>query len=636
MLPVPGFAQSVKIMSWNTLNYPGSTGPQRNDDFQAVISAVAPDVLVCQEIRDDSGSQAFLNGVLNVIDPGEWSLAPFTNGFDSDNALYYRSNLFTVADFGWLNTTPRETDWWRLRPAGNLTGEGDIVLYSCHLKASNTSADAEDRRVAARAIRDHMIATWDEGVHVMVMGDFNIYTSSENAYLALTANPIEPAQMFDPIATPGSWNNNATYASVHTQSTRTTQLSDGGSSGGMDDRFDFILIDEDLGDTESWDYVSGSYQAYGQDGLHFNSSVNSAPTNAAVGQALADNLYNASDHLPVILELQTPARAQLLPTDVAFGQVLVGESAAEALQLRNAVLAGADELDFGVTTSAPLTLGGATAGELAPGQVAAIQVILDTSTAGPIVDPVTVTTDDPVNPSIEVNVTGRVVRPSRPSWDAQSDSLVLPVATPIPNDEVTEIVVEAHNAGYDADQAGLYVTGASFSGPDASFFSLVDPAAFFVRETPVQRRIEVDGTGLADGTVLEATLTFTTQDEFLVQGAQPRASLVVDFQLEIDDGTTAAPPAISRTTLHPPVPSPFNPRTTISFDLARSGPARVEVFDVRGRLVSLLVDETLGAGRHSRVWEAEDASGAPLASGVYLVRLRAADTVEVRRAVLLR
>jgi endonuclease/exonuclease/phosphatase family metal-dependent hydrolase len=634
---LPGTALAVKIVSWNLLNYPGPSGPTRNPSFRVVVEAMDPDILVCQEVVGLSGAQAFRNDVLNVVHPNQWTLSTFSDGPDSDNALYIRSNAFTTAAAGFLNTWPRQVDWWQLRPAGNLNSGGDLIVYSAHLKAGTTSTDVEQRRVMARAIRDHMIATWPAGQPVLVVGDFNLYNSGEPAYGALTGNPGEDAQMFDPISTPGTWHDNAAFASIHTQSTRTASIGDGGATGGMDDRFDFILVDADLLDTESWDYIPGTYTAYGQDGLRFNGAVNGFPTNAAVGQTIADALHTASDHLPVFLELQTPARAQLLPTSVAFGSVLQGATVNPVnLQLRNAALAGSDELDFDAAADSPLSLTGTTSGELDPGQVAAFAVGLETSTPGLIVPNVLVSTDDPVNPLVEVPVTGRVVRASRPSWIAGADSLAITVQLTIADESGIENVVTVHNAGHDANQAALYVASVSFTGPDAARFSFLDAPAFFVLGTPVERRVAIDGSGLADGTVLQATLTLTVQDDFTVQGAQPRGPLVAEFDVEIDTGVTAVPPLVAHTTLHQPVPTPFNPRTTLSFDLARAGSAKLEVFDVRGRRVATLVDTELSAGRHTRVWDATDAAGAPLASGVYLVRFVADGTVEVRRAVLVR
>jgi hypothetical protein len=74
-------------------------------------------------------------------------------------------------------------------------------------------------------------------------------------------------------------------------------------------------------------------------------------------------------------------------------------------------------------------------------------------------------------------------------------------------------------------------------------------------------------------------------------------------------------------------PNPFNPSTTVRFELARSAQARVRVYDVSGRLVRTLVDGPRPAGMQSVVWDGRDDAGQPAASGVYLVRM-AADGVE--------
>lgn len=68
--------------------------------------------------------------------------------------------------------------------------------------------------------------------------------------------------------------------------------------------------------------------------------------------------------------------------------------------------------------------------------------------------------------------------------------------------------------------------------------------------------------------------------------------------------------------LHPAFPNPFNPSTTIVFELATSGPAVLEVFDLNGRLIATLADGHLDAGRHVFFWNATDRP-----SGVYFCRL---------------
>lgn len=79
----------------------------------------------------------------------------------------------------------------------------------------------------------------------------------------------------------GSWNNNDFFASVHSQSTHTS--GDCFSTGGSDDRFDFILTsDEIINGTDYMKLVPGSYKALGQDGQHFNDRLTGSPQNNSV------------------------------------------------------------------------------------------------------------------------------------------------------------------------------------------------------------------------------------------------------------------------------------------------------------------------------------------------------------------
>jgi hypothetical protein len=84
-------------------------------------------------------------------------------------------------------------------------------------------------------------------------------------------------------------------------------------------------------------------------------------------------------------------------------------------------------------------------------------------------------------------------------------------------------------------------------------------------------------------------------------------------------------------------PNPFNPGTTLRFELPRSGPARVRLLDVRGRVVRMLLDEPRArAGPHVLEWNGLDAAGRAAPSGVYLAELRALGERRTTRLVLLR
>jgi hypothetical protein len=74
--------------------------------------------------------------------------------------------------------------------------------------------------------------------------------------------------------------------------------------------------------------------------------------------------------------------------------------------------------------------------------------------------------------------------------------------------------------------------------------------------------------------------------------------------------------------------NPFRNDTELSFVLAEAGPVKVDVFDLRGRRVRTLIDETRRAGVHRIGWSGRDSNGAEVASGVYLVRLQSAHEVE--------
>ncbi len=92
----------------------------------------------------------------------------------------------------------------------------------------------------------------------------------------------------------------------------------------------------------------------------------------------------------------------------------------------------------------------------------------------------------------------------------------------------------------------------------------------------------------------------------------------------------------ARTLLLQNVPNPFNPETTIRFDLHRTSPVRLELFDVRGRLVRTLVQATLPAARHAVAWNGRDDAGRRVPSGTYIYRLQTPDLVRSRTMALLK
>jgi len=83
-------------------------------------------------------------------------------------------------------------------------------------------------------------------------------------------------------------------------------------------------------------------------------------------------------------------------------------------------------------------------------------------------------------------------------------------------------------------------------------------------------------------------------------------------------------------------PNPFNPQTTLQYRLPKTGRVRLSVFDIRGAVVRILVDEVVGAGHYVAVWDGRDDRNTPVASGIYFVRIEAGEFVQHKKMILMR
>ena len=84
--------------------------------------------------------------------------------------------------------------------------------------------------------------------------------------------------------------------------------------------------------------------------------------------------------------------------------------------------------------------------------------------------------------------------------------------------------------------------------------------------------------------------------------------------------------------MHPPYPNPFNPITTIRFDLVETyRNTSLQIYDLTGRVVDVLVNGDLGAGNHEIQWDASQQS-----SGIYFVELIAREKRDVQKLILLK
>ncbi len=286
---------TIKIVTYNLLNYPGSDTTTRNPYFRKTMKALNADIICVQEVNLTSGVQGFLNNVLNAASGAGYSPGTFISGFDSDNAVFYKTSKFTFLSNTPIKAGSSSRDINEFKLIFNATGD-TIRVISLHLKAGSTSSDAAQRSSEVDSLRK-FTDKYPGGTNFLVLGDFNIYGSAEAAYQKmLQVTPGVEGELYDAISMPGTWNTSG-YARYHTQSPRVRSFG-GGSNGGMDDRFDMILMSKAVKTAGGMEYIANSVTAYGNDGNHYNDSIN-RPSNIAVGQELADALHYASDHLPV-------------------------------------------------------------------------------------------------------------------------------------------------------------------------------------------------------------------------------------------------------------------------------------------------------------------------------------------------
>ncbi len=376
------------------------------------------DILALQEQTSfTTTTQDIVNGLNGLYGAGTYALVPLnggTTGAGRPGLIYNTQTVQVLAQsaFGTTNSTnqPRQTLRYRLRPVG-YDSAADFYLYNAHFKAgqgfdSGASVSNEDRRlVEATAIRNNSNAL-GQGTHIIYTGDFNLVTAGEPAFQKLLE--AGNGQAFDPLGLTqfddnpgttlnGEWRNNNSPAvrAAHTQS----PCSSGGcvgTTGGLDDRFDFQLSTSEFNDGEGLSLISGSYHAFGNNGslACCNANINSASntvtfpgvTSHSKSQIL-DALWSVTDHLPVVADYQLPAILSAvvnnLPTTLNVGEIFnlqLTVSNAASVVAPN----GADELDYSVTTA----FGGAVSGsffnqvDLALGGGNLHLLTLDTSTPG--------------------------------------------------------------------------------------------------------------------------------------------------------------------------------------------------------------------------------------------------------------
>ncbi len=300
---------SLRVMAYNLLHFPDPVPEGRADTLAHILAWHPVDILICEEIRTEAGAQSVLDDALNVNGIDRFSMAQYVEQ-QSDPAelvkisqmLYYDHEKLGLQEQHIVLTDVRDLNVYTLylRDAGLLQGDTTfITVVGVHLKSS--MGYETEREAEALLLREHL-STLPAGRMVIIGGDMNLYTGAEPAFTALLA-PEGTVNMEDPLGLGGAEWAGAPNAWVHTQSTRYSTIYGDGSGGGMDDRFDILLLSNSLMDgTGPMHLVPGSYKPLGNSGTCYNQSITACDT-TQTPFAILRSLYFMSDHLPITLTL---------------------------------------------------------------------------------------------------------------------------------------------------------------------------------------------------------------------------------------------------------------------------------------------------------------------------------------------
>lgn len=317
--------ENFKLMFYNLLNFPLETNvPNRIDYLEQTLNTYKPDIFMVCELNNVYGGIAILQVLQDIISE-DYRSAVFTSNTSDDeignqndlqNLIFYDNSKFILESQHVIQTLYRDFNHYKLKLNSVNQDSNPVYLNAivCHLKASSGSNNENLRLQMVQDLTQYL-STFPSDSYVMLAGDFNVYSASEPAFQELI-DPNNNIVFVDPVDRMGSWHTNVDYVDVFTQSTR-TQTGLGGSTGGLDDRFDFILTSTNMLSNQDLYYVPNSYQAFGNNSnlnCFNNEILDTACAGTSFSLEVREALYYFSDHLPVVMELETNEALLGIPT----------------------------------------------------------------------------------------------------------------------------------------------------------------------------------------------------------------------------------------------------------------------------------------------------------------------------------
>ncbi|MEM7655092.1 MAG: endonuclease/exonuclease/phosphatase family protein [Bacteroidota bacterium] len=300
---------TLQVVHYNLLNFGldcnGEALSDRYHRLGDILDHIRPDVLTVNEVAPNKllfdGMLALSFAYSNQIDYGDWTNQ---TGSNIVNQLFFNTEKLAFKSTEVIPSNHlRDLNAFTLyHKASTLPGDTTFLTFIvCHWKAGDGTSDQSQRSAAATAIMD-WVALQEMDRPIFLLGDLNVGAANETAFQTLVNHPNADIRFQEPINKQNGWAG-AANAIHHTQSTRSSSGGTCGAGGGMDDRFDFILVNETIqAGNGAVSYVPESYEVIGNDGNSYNGELQCSG-NTSVPGLICVALRELSDHLPVAMQV---------------------------------------------------------------------------------------------------------------------------------------------------------------------------------------------------------------------------------------------------------------------------------------------------------------------------------------------
>ncbi len=313
--------ETINAMTYNLFYFPSAPPANRDLLLRDILDQYQPDIFMVCELETEAGADMILNTSLGN-QTATFDRAMFNSASSSNlqNMVFFNTEKLVLLNQQNLPTIYRDINQYtfRLNTLEQDTQPIYLEVFIAHLKSSTGTANQQSRLAMVEVFTEALENITNPNTYVLFTGDFNFYTANEPAYQKIISldNAIT---MVDPINAVGSWHDNTNFQYAHTQSTRISNTGFGGgqasgASGGMDDRFDFIMMSENFNSSSDFYYVENTYKAYGNNGNCFDNDVSSPDCSGEYSLELRNDLYWMSDHLPVVMQFATNQSFLAKPT----------------------------------------------------------------------------------------------------------------------------------------------------------------------------------------------------------------------------------------------------------------------------------------------------------------------------------